>query len=467
MVATSSLSSYGGITLIINDKIPIDGGSDLCKRYGPNAYKEMNSLPGLLQAAHKSFSYHLPLVLKADYLLITVIQALGIAVERDTAVKETIAGVFGKLNKNKVRVFGNDEDPCLVFEKFRIAIGKSFGKSGKLITEITNCDFSTSCRATKSVANIAIMKIYANYAEYTHETACGIPAIHLMGDMGDWKKLAEKINKLSILFPSLSWWFDPLKPVIGKFVELWDNKIDKEFWANFYNMYSASGHSDVTGEINAFYPYVWRARDEQWEAYNFRGFKRNQWFTKKNGEDFKGPDISLFYKVLDTKVEYEKMPGKIKNIAIGELSIQWIRQIKIGDITTDAVAPLAKWEIRQLEGSGLNVVASGMDTIEKTRNSLGKNVRQIQSSPAAAAAAADDEKPEAIQDDGSREDNPSILEGKKSKTLSTDKKVSMIVHPCWHVVHLEPSDSGKYPVPDKCPHDGCEKKPKKLYKPFS
>jgi len=228
-----------------------------------------NNSHNLLGAIHKSFCDHVVPIISPDIILITILQSLSLIIHDDPSS-------FGDVSKKVELEVRNDNltmnpdsttEWSNVFESFQGLIGTAFNQD---LVELSTCDFTTSTPTTKVMARLALMDMVEPFAQYTASSFCGIPAIHLMGTVADWQKLANKVHSISTIYPNVSRWTQKLEPLIMKFVELSTGTVDQTYWKSLYKWSEQSGGSTVTGHINALYPMLYSQRR--------KGFYKNKYF---------------------------------------------------------------------------------------------------------------------------------------------------------------------------------------------
>ena len=119
--------------------------------------------------------------------------------------------------------------------------------------------FSTTGTKEKAAFELTLMNAMSNYFEYETFTICGIPQITLLGEVHDWKKIIDNFLKFKKF--GLDWWIDSLLPILEKFADTSEGKIDREFWQSIYSYHGGSGGPTISGWILNFFPYL------NWQLY--------------------------------------------------------------------------------------------------------------------------------------------------------------------------------------------------------
>ncbi|KAF9958126.1 hypothetical protein BGZ72_000870 [Mortierella alpina] len=117
-------------------------------------------------------------------------------------------------------------------------------------------DFSTTTADDIVVSGILMMSTLKKYFDYKVSLMCGLPAVTLLGERGDWEKLLHKAEKLSEYGEATTKWRDLLRPVLAGFVQTFsdpDAQETKDFWQRIAS-YSGggSGPTFLSGWITAF-----------------------------------------------------------------------------------------------------------------------------------------------------------------------------------------------------------------------
>ena len=116
-------------------------------------------------------------------------------------------------------------------------------------------DFSQSSPIDKIVNSIMLMYSFKEYFQYRARMACGIPGVRMMGTIGDWKSLIDKLEQVEdILKPieqvlQLADWFTSSKSVLKKLLETYRGNPDKDWWSKImdirYGFRSGEGEEPI------------------------------------------------------------------------------------------------------------------------------------------------------------------------------------------------------------------------------
>ncbi|KAG0288429.1 hypothetical protein BGZ96_007818 [Linnemannia gamsii] len=116
-------------------------------------------------------------------------------------------------------------------------------------------DFTTTTTDDKIISSVIMMSTLKKYFKYRMFTCCGLPAVTLLGEKGDWEKLLVRVEKLKEYGEETTQWCDLLKEVLTRFVETFNNpdsEETKDFWGRIAHIRGGSGPSYLSGWITAF-----------------------------------------------------------------------------------------------------------------------------------------------------------------------------------------------------------------------
>ncbi|KAK3831973.1 MAG: hypothetical protein J3R72DRAFT_389143, partial [Linnemannia gamsii] len=116
-------------------------------------------------------------------------------------------------------------------------------------------DFTTTTTDDKIIGSVIMMSTLKKYFKFCIYTTCGLPAVTLLGEKGDWEKILARIEKLTEYGEETTQWRDLLKAVLTRFVETFNNpdsEETKDFWRKIAHLRGGSGPSSISGWITAF-----------------------------------------------------------------------------------------------------------------------------------------------------------------------------------------------------------------------
>ncbi|KAJ9059118.1 hypothetical protein DSO57_1005917 [Entomophthora muscae] len=214
---------------------------------------------GLLEAVHLAYSQHHGLTLSPKKMFITILQGVAIHINQDPEKHRAALGIKhdGKvqldIRYDNMTLGSAENNWPLVFNTFKMMLG---GFLPEDIFSQLEKPFTTSTDLSVVVTSITIMDSFKAYFEYILSTLCGIPEVTLQGTPEDWIDLKNRTQNLLQRLEGLDKWEATLVPVLDQFISASQGKPDVEFWKSIYKLRGISGFPDVSGWINAFFPYL-------------------------------------------------------------------------------------------------------------------------------------------------------------------------------------------------------------------
>ena len=208
---------------------------------------------------HLCFKHHVPFSFAPDHIYLMVLQGLAMHESQTGLVGSTFELKRGRKSDICFRV---GLEPGRTTKKQWESIFPLFAKevrthlprekSGLLLEK-----FSTTKTLESVTLSVALNDVFQEYFNYSLTTLCGIPSIEIKGERSDWVSIWNNLKKLEQLGDlKLSWWFSSLIPIIKEIVEVYDGKINVDFWKSIYKFRSRSGGDHASGWICLFFPYV-------------------------------------------------------------------------------------------------------------------------------------------------------------------------------------------------------------------
>jgi len=202
---------------------------------------------------HQSYDEHRPLVLTPDVIWLTIMQGLSIHVNEHA--KKLEKKIFKK-NKPKRLLVRNDslEQGSEHWEDLIDALANQTSVyTRKNYYDFFVPEFSTTNKIHTTTYQITLLHTYKKTFKYVGESGCGIPYISLTGEKADWEWIEQNLDKLDDF--GLSDWKNELKPVIREFINVYEHKINKAFWQDFYKNMTEYNAYYISGWILKFFPY--------------------------------------------------------------------------------------------------------------------------------------------------------------------------------------------------------------------
>jgi hypothetical protein len=197
---------------------------------------------GFLNAVHRAYADHYPLVLSPDDVWLAIAQGFAHHVNANAEKLRSRFVTHEGQKYIEIRrddfVKGSlDNDWTGAFGEFSDRIAEHIGKKRDLVVSA----FSTTGVVEKAASEIVLLDAMRQYFTYGMQTCCGIPSITLLGTQDDWRQIRERASALGEL---------------DHFVSATKGNADPAFWESFYKTAGGSGGPFVSGAVNAFFPYL-------------------------------------------------------------------------------------------------------------------------------------------------------------------------------------------------------------------
>ena len=111
-------------------------------------------------------------------------------------------------------------------------------------------DFGTTTPVQKIVSQITLMCSMKKFFFFGHRCGCGIPAVEMLGNEEDWRKLTSKLKVLRTQLKPIqndlhlrAGWWDIVQKVLDNLLETYQGKPDQKWWSHImdYQEEYASG----------------------------------------------------------------------------------------------------------------------------------------------------------------------------------------------------------------------------------
>jgi len=143
-------------------------------------------------------------------------------------------------DKKKLTVVtGNETDESEWGEFFHLMVGAIRKNTKNDIVDVLKADFTTTGEVETFLSVAAIMDSFKKYFSYGRcIPCCGIRNVHFMGDLGDWESLLDRTLKLEKYAVNEAWsnYLSNLKPILMKFIDTYNGKVDVDFWNQVMNL---------------------------------------------------------------------------------------------------------------------------------------------------------------------------------------------------------------------------------------
>ena len=204
------------------------------KYEGENEFKQFIysiSMNPFINALHIAYSNHLPLNITADIMWYLITDAVAVYVKKNAEKVRHSFVDFGGTKKLSVKLNSFSNEWAEVIDQFTGLIRNNTKAETSMLF---GANYSTTSHESFIVSQIVLMDSMQKYFKYYFETACGIPEIRLLGTRNDWVMLKEKMNGLVGLIDEFATWQQSLNELLQKFIDVFDQNIDFNFWNNIY-----------------------------------------------------------------------------------------------------------------------------------------------------------------------------------------------------------------------------------------
>jgi len=218
-----------------------------------------NSLAG---AIYQAYNKHYKLTLRPDDIWLSIVIVLS---DYINCHAEEMRKLFVKHEgKKQLVVQSSIEDWPMIIKLFSDMIDENTIGS---VRDWVEPNFTTTTSNDKLIGRVALMGCLKQFFAYACCLDCGIPEVTLMGELEDWIKLKDKIQRLEEYGVNsnqepLVWWKQILTPIIDEFISSYQGNVNEKFWQSCSKEIAyGSGSTAVTGWIAAFTPFYkgkWR-----------------------------------------------------------------------------------------------------------------------------------------------------------------------------------------------------------------
>jgi hypothetical protein len=243
---------------------------------------------GLLDAMYQAYNCHTPLVVTPDNLWLTILASLMKYVDNNST---RLRPHFVKFEGKKELVISSggafkNADMQWFSEKFSEAINENMKDS--TVVEWLQCNFSTTDDRSKAVSNFMMMSGFQAYFSYKCTFLCGIPEVHIEGELEDYLNIKNKISKIRMLDDCiLNDWVDRLDYVVDNFILSFSEcklaELEK-FWGSTFDqekIWGSGGDSYINGWVTILSPFFFKEKENQM-MYHFETIKSLTKFPRVN-----------------------------------------------------------------------------------------------------------------------------------------------------------------------------------------
>ena len=248
---------------------------EACYDYDAKVIESPNDIHPFIAAIEIAYFKHYPLSLSVSQIWLLLLQSIGMHIDQNAE----------KLRKKFVKHEGKKD---LIVNRPNFVKGSRSNKWDGVIlefvqqidkntiddiVELLECKFSTTTITEKIAGKVAIMDIMKHYFNYVMMCGCGFPQITLKGTKQDWVNLKTKLKAILTQKVDKQFganWSKAILPVIDRFIDVYDGKIDCLFWNSMLrrgatgasfpgifgqtNIDSRDKEHYYTGWFNVFFP---------------------------------------------------------------------------------------------------------------------------------------------------------------------------------------------------------------------
>lgn len=233
-----------------------------------NVYNRSNN--GFVLAVRLAYNHHVPLRLRADHIWITILNSIGLYIEKNAErLRESFVAHEGKLDlcvlvppdweasDDRIRWDDVIASICGLIE-------------GNTVTEVRSAfeaPFTTSDAIAATAARVSLMAALKSYFDYSMMTMCGIREVKLEGTEGDWILLRERVaglGKIGGLGAALGPWLSKLDTVLSNLIDTYNGRPDVAWWSHIYNCHvrhGSGGGTYISGWFLDFFLYDSRGNE--------------------------------------------------------------------------------------------------------------------------------------------------------------------------------------------------------------
>lgn len=237
---------------------------------------------GFLNAVLAAYNHHKELVLRPDDLLIAVVVALAHCTHTNNDKLKAKYGAPG--GRKRVYTEHNPGDSLL-----RVVAGVFHATCDKLggmdVAKRLLPEFTTTTTADRIAAYVAHLSGVRAFAEFESGLCCGLPAVTLMGTVGDWEKLHAQMEHVADMpcaaaeFAKYRGWAQSLRYVTENLLAARRGQTSLAFWSRICSITawnSGEQSAGLTGWATLFAPFntdgrlpwkeIWHKPETPWDG---------------------------------------------------------------------------------------------------------------------------------------------------------------------------------------------------------
>jgi len=250
-----------------------------------------------LTAALTAWSEHYPFRLRCEHIWLLILQGVAVHVDQNAEKlrKKYVQHEGKQILEVEVSADPSAKEWQAAIQTFVAQIDKNTVKD---TCQLFDCDFSSSTMIERIATKVTIMDICKNYFDYRAITKCGFPQITLDGTKDDWIKLKQKVTALlkeKVDGKFGAEWGQALLPLLDRFVDAFEGKIDCVFWNSMIKRGATGGSGGYpwySGWFNILFPFLTKEKNKYCVPYDESASYVQQGLTKEG----RGRDQNKFSK---------------------------------------------------------------------------------------------------------------------------------------------------------------------------
>jgi hypothetical protein len=226
--------------------------------YQENCECVINSNKAFFESFLYAYNNHKDIILSPDDIWFVISLQFTKYVDKNSEkMRNMFVSHNGKKNLTIVTSEKSEYQWDEFFNKILIEIKKNTQND---VVDLLQNNFTTTTYVEKLLSTAIIMNTTKHYFNYCRVIPmCGIRNVLFEGTPDDWQLLQHKINDIKKYAVCDIWtnYIDKIEPIIGKFIDTYNNNIDNDFWNTIMNLkYGRLGSgtiAKVSGWILNFY----------------------------------------------------------------------------------------------------------------------------------------------------------------------------------------------------------------------
>lgn len=264
----------------------------------------------LVNAFLTAYNCHVPLVLRADDILLAISQVVTTHVNQNAEeLRSKLVSHEGK--KQLTVTLPRPDWSQFISEMAKLVDANSSTELSKLLRS----SFTTTTPVARTVSDLAVMSTFKAYFEYTFILCCGIPAVVLEGSIDDWTELRERYKAIKRELPGLQWWYKFFDRVLDLLVDCkvrgFATSEDRLVWQKCITLQpqGSGGGRLLCGWVHLFTPFTSHGKPLYDESFEYTALdpdykpKLSSWDVPQH--DFSNGWREIAASTFDVDVEFQ------------------------------------------------------------------------------------------------------------------------------------------------------------------